>query len=138
MQLSGELVEKFPNLSKSHFVLGHATGTDSLATAADMMGAVLAARALKQSDHLDEILASAKDLYFDTAAGVYLASPAKLILGIAARAPTSGETPSAEVLALLAGVDQKTADLIRRTLFAGIEYDDLPPGDVLLGLSQTR
>lgn len=76
------------------------------------------------------------ELYFDPSTGAYMATPAQLPPGIAARVPASGETPSAEVLALLAGVDAKTADLIRRNLMHQIEYDELPPGDILLGLSQ--
>jgi uncharacterized protein len=76
--------------------------------------------------------------YLDAATGAYMAGPAELPSGIATRVPASGETPSAEVLALLAGVDAKTADLIRRNLMHQIEYDDLPPGDILLGLSQAQ
>ena len=37
-------------------------------------------------------------------------------------------------VALRTGVDAKTAAAIRAALVAGIEYDDQPPGDVLLGL----
>jgi uncharacterized protein YyaL (SSP411 family) len=78
------------------------------------------------------------DRHFDTVSGYYMATPEKLPVGLAARVPVLGETPSAEVLALLAGVDAKTADLIRRNLMNQIEYDELPPGDILLGLSQTQ
>jgi len=84
----------------------------------------------------EKILTRANALYFDAATGTYLATPAQLPPGITSRVPASGDTPSAEVLALLAGVDAKTADLIRRNLMNQIEYDELPPGDVLLGLSQ--
>lgn len=73
---------------------------------------------------------------FYTSAGAYMAKPAQLPVSIATPVPASGETPSAEVLALLAGVDAKTADRIRRNLMHQIEYDELPPGDILLGLSQ--
>jgi hypothetical protein len=45
---------------------------------------------------------------------------------------------SAEVLALLAGVDGKTAKLLRLSLLNAIEYDELPPGEVLLALSQSQ
>jgi len=106
------------------------------ATPADHVSTALAFRALKDDAAASKRMAQANERYFDPASGVYLGSPAKLPMGIAVRAPATGETPSAEVLALLAGVDEKTADQIRRNLFAGIEYDDLPPGDVLLGLSQ--
>lgn len=85
--------------------------------------------------------ASLKDVdrrYFDPVTGTYMATSAPLPPGIAARVPVLVETPSAEVLALLAGVDAKTADLIRRNLMHQIEYDELPPGDILLGLSQAQ
>ncbi len=74
---------------------------------------------------------------FDPATGSYFAVVDD-IPGTRApvRVPTLSETPSAEVLALLAGVDSRTADLIRRNLMHQIEYDEQPPGDILLGLSQ--
>jgi hypothetical protein len=105
-------------------------------TPTDLVATALALRTLKNDAVANKRLAEANELFFDPAAGGYLGLPAKIPLGIAVRAPASGDTPSAEVLALLAGVDAKTADLIRRNLLAAIEYDDLPPGDVLLGLSQ--
>lgn len=83
-----------------------------------------------------QIAAAALRYYFDSTTGAFMATYARPPVGIATRVPTLGETPSAEVLALLAGVDAKTADLIRRNLMHQIEYDELPPGDILLGLSQ--
>ncbi len=85
-----------------------------------------------------QVLQGAVDLLFDPVTGAFMATAEKLPAGIAARVPASGETPSAEVLALLAGVDAKTTDLIRRNLMHQIEYDELPPGDILLGLSQAQ
>ncbi len=108
-----------------------------ISTAADLSSVALAGYVLK-AENRDMPLPIARDIYFDPSTGTYMASPAQLPPGIALRVPASGETPSAEVLALLAGVDAKTADLIRRGLFSAIEYDDLPPGDVLLGLAQGR
>jgi hypothetical protein len=105
-------------------------------TPTDLVATAMAFRSLKNDAVASKRLAEANELYFDPAAGVYLGIPGKIPMGIAVRAPASGDTPSAEVLALLAGVDEKTADLIRRNLLAAIEYDDLPPGDVLLGLSR--
>lgn len=107
-------------------------------SAADYATLVLALRSLKAGGMTATLLHEAGRLYFDKAAGVYMATPTELPAGIATRVPASGETPSAEVLALLAGVDAKTADLIRRNLMHQIEYDDLPPGDILLGLSQAQ
>ena len=105
-------------------------------TPADHAAAALTFRSLKDNTNAERLLARANELYFDPATGVYLTSPAKLPAGIAMRAPASGDTPSAEVLALLAGVDEKTAGLIHRNLLSQIEYDELPPGDVLLGLAR--
>ena len=85
-----------------------------------------------------QVITRFNELYFDAASGAYMTTPAQLPPGIAVRVPALGETPSAEVLALLAGVDAKTADLIRRNLFTQIEYDELPPGDILIGLSQAQ
>ncbi len=118
--------------------LAHIAGLPAAATAFDYTAVALAFRSLKDNPSAGRVLARANELLFDARAGVFLASPAKLPTGIAMRAPASGDTPSAEVLALLAGVDEKTADLIRRNLLAQIEYDELPPGDVLLGLSQIK
>lgn len=105
------------------------------ATAADLAAATLAFRALGDEVAAGALVVRANELYFDPSTGAYMASPAELPAGIAGRVPASGDTPSAEVLALLAGVDQKTAGLIRHNLLNQIEYDELPPGDVLLGLA---
>jgi uncharacterized protein len=106
------------------------------AIAADYLARSVALRWQKDTAGIAQTIANANHFYFDESSGAYMASPAALPPGIAARVPASGDTPSAEVLALLAGVDAKTADLIRRNLMMLIEYDELPPGDVLLGLSQ--
>ena len=118
--------------------LPHLTGLPAAATAFDYIAAALAFRPIRDEAAADRLLARAHELYFDPASGAYLVSPAKLPMGIAMRAPASGDMPSVEVLALLAGVDAKTADLIRRNLLSQIEYDELPPGDVLLGLADIR
>ena len=140
MPLAEKLAEEFPNLDKTrhHFVLAHSGESGSPPTASDLLSSILVMRAMKDKDGLNETLKLANLAYLDAGAGVYMASLTELPMGIAARAPASGDTPSAEVLALLAGVDEKTAALIRRNLLSQIEYDELPPGDVLLGLSQTK
>ncbi len=117
------------------YAMTHIKGFRAEATAADYLAMVGAFRAVGGDTNADHLLTRANSLYFDPSSGVYLAAQAKLPMGIAMRAPASGETPSAEVLALLAGVDEKTATLIRRNLLSQIEYDELPPGDVLLGLA---
>jgi len=120
-------------------IMAHSVTTSAEPTAADLLSAVLMSKASKEVfEATAEMLGMANITYFDATTGAYMATPAKLPHGIAARAPASGDTPSAEVLALLAGVDAKTADLIRRNLLSQIEYDELPPGDVLLGLAATR
>jgi uncharacterized protein YyaL (SSP411 family) len=106
------------------------------AMAADYLARSVAVRWQKDTAGIAQTIANANHFYFDESSGAYMASSVKLPMGIAMRAPASGDTPSAEVLALLAGVDAKTADLIRRNLMTQIEYDELPPGDILLGLSQ--
>lgn len=105
-------------------------------SAADYAALACALRAQKTGGMANALLTEATRAYFDATAGSYMAVPAELPPGIALRIPATGDTPSAEVLALLAGVEAKTADLIRRSLLAQIEYDELPAGDILLGLSQ--
>lgn len=107
-------------------------------TATDYAALALALRSVQAGGMAGRLLDEAGRLYFDKTTGVYFAVPAQLPVGIATRVPLSGETPSAEVLALLAGVDAGTADLIRRNLMHQIEYDDQPAGDILLGLGQGR
>ena len=107
-------------------------------TSGDLLREAVAFRALQDETTAGHLLKLVNRYYFDAATGIYQATDEELPLGIALRVPASGDTPSAEVLALLAGVDQKTADLIRRNLYTAIEYDDLPPGDVLLGLGTNR
>lgn len=119
---------------------GHAANSSAMATAADWIGVMFFADAHGGlgSDDKIQMVNGVVGLFFDAGAGALMAVPAQLPPGIAARVPASGDTPSAEVLALLAGVDAKTADLIRRNLMHQIEFDELPPGDILLGLSQAQ
>jgi hypothetical protein len=113
-------------------------GVANVMMAADVLSVVASLRVLGSPQRADQFMRWANETYFEVATGAYLAVPPALPPGIAARVPALGETPSAEVLALLAGVDAKTADLIRRNLMHQIEYDELPPGDILLGLSQPQ
>jgi len=136
----GEFLGKnLPNISSRHFTLGHSFDSGEPGSAADFMAAALAARARGAVEEaVESFLGPANNLYFDVATGLYQASPAPPPPGIAARVPAYGDTPSAEVLALLAGVDAKIAAQIRRALLSNIEYDEQPPGDVLLGLGSTK
>ncbi len=154
-ELSGEkrfrgaayhLLENAPSFRRDGrpVFFAHARVGFTPATAADVLVYVLAEDVSRGRAGIAESLQQVNDLYFDRAVGAYMAIPNSVPSGIPVlpwpshlmRVPASGETPSAEVLALLAGVDAKTADLIRRNLMHQIEYDELPPGDILLGLSQ--
>lgn len=104
--------------------------------APDYAALTLVMRAFGAGQQASDMLEEAGRRFFDPTTGAYMSTPAQLPPGITSRVPASGDTPSAEVLALLAGVDAKTADLIRRNLMNQIEYDELPPGEILLGLSQ--
>lgn len=133
--------EAFPGVGVTPhlMIMAHSVTTSAEPTAADLLSAVLMSKASEEVfEATTEMLGIANITYFDITTGTYMASPAKLPVGIAVRVPASGDTPSAEVLALLAGVDAKTAELIRRNLLNQIEYDELPPGDVLLGVSQVK
>jgi len=131
-----QLVGDFHSVSARRFLLGHSAASETLATAGDFIGSGLARQAMKDEVGMKKSLSGAIELYFDPASGSFLSLAPAVATGAVIPVPASGETPSAEVLALLAGVDAKTADLIRRNLMNQIEYDELPPGDILLGLSQ--
>lgn len=105
-------------------------------TAADYLALAAVLRGAKAVGMATTLRNDTGGQYFDARAGVYLATTADLPPGITARVPVAAETPSAEVLALLAGAEPKNAALIRRGLLYRIEHDDLPPGDILLGLAQ--
>ncbi|MEO6567122.1 MAG: DUF255 domain-containing protein [Opitutaceae bacterium] len=124
-------------LTASRGALPHILGIPGSATAADYAAVALAFRELKEDAVADDLLARANELFFDSASGSYLASPAKLPVGIALRVPITGDSPSPEAIALLAGADAKTAATLRRALLSTIEYDEQPPGEVLLALAQT-
>jgi uncharacterized protein YyaL (SSP411 family) len=139
MRVAAQLAEDWrARLATHDYALEHISGVPALATAVDYTALALAFRSLKDDATAERLLARAKQLYFNPATGFFMASPEKLPVGIAVRVPALGEVPSAEVLALLAGIDEKTATLLRRALFAGIEYDDQPAGDVLLALSNAH
>ncbi|MDB6128475.1 MAG: hypothetical protein JWM35_2371 [Verrucomicrobia bacterium] len=104
-------------------------------TAADYAAAALAFRSLKDNERADHLLARGNEIFFDPAVGKYMASPAQLPSGIALRVPATGDIPSPETLALLARTDAGTAALLRLALLAEVEYDEQPPGEVLLGLA---
>ena len=111
-------------------------GTDvGTGTAFDHLAVARAFRSLGDDAAADRLVALANARFFDATTGTYQAVPQPLPAGFAVRVPAYGDTPVAEVLALRTGVDAKTATQIRRALLSNIEYDDQPPGDVLLGLA---
>jgi uncharacterized protein YyaL (SSP411 family) len=83
-----------------------------------------------------QLLARANQLFFDVASGRYCATPAKLPPGIFTRPLAMGDVPSAESLALLAGVPPKEAQAAAAALSALLDDANTPaPGDVLLALA---
>jgi uncharacterized protein YyaL (SSP411 family) len=104
--------------------------------ATDYAALALALRTCGDAAGATQLIAHADATFLDRKTGRYMATPAELPAGIAFRAPALAEPLSAEVLALLAGVDAKTAKLLRLSLLSTIEYDELPPGEVLLALGQ--
>jgi len=113
-------------------------GSAVRAAPADYFAVALGLRALanpKDAALAERLIARVQDTYFDSLSGLYQASPPTPPAGIALRVPASGEIPSAEALALIAGVPEATAARIRRALLSAIEYDPQPSGDSLLALS---
>lgn len=94
--------------------------------------------ALKARDAVKEPRAMSVAKHFDPRYGRYMATPESLPAGIMFRAPAAADPLSAEVLALLGGVDAATAKLLRLGLLGAIEYDELPPGEVLLALGMSQ
>ncbi|HEY5550964.1 MAG TPA: hypothetical protein VIK52_03690, partial [Opitutaceae bacterium] len=104
-------------------------------SAADYAALALAMRTIGADAGAAQLIAHANATFLDRKSGRFMATPPALPSGIAFRAPAAADPLSAEVLALLAGVDASTAKAIRLGLLDAIEYDELPPGDILLGLS---
>jgi uncharacterized protein len=123
-------------------MLAHSSTSSVLGTPADFFGTVLAMRRMFEDEEAEdgakEVVEMANKFYFDAIVGRYMATHLKSPPGIAVRAPGSPDPLPAEVLALLAGVDAATAKLLRLGLLDAIEYDELPPGHVLLALSKPQ
>jgi hypothetical protein len=83
------------------------------------------------------LLSDALSRHLDAASGLVLASTAVPAAGRSRRVPSSGETPSAGALALVAGLSGSDAARVSRGLLQAITYDTLPPGDVLWALGHT-
>jgi uncharacterized protein YyaL (SSP411 family) len=119
-----------PDGSVAHQGLKEGAGT-----AFDHLAVARVFRAFGDNAVADRLVTLANARFFDSSTGAFQAVPPAPPAGIALRTPAFGEGPAVEVLALRTGVDARTAALIRRGLLSAIEYDDQPPGDVLLGLA---
>lgn len=114
--------------------LPHIAGVAGKAMATDLNAAALGLVSHGGRDAAAKLLEQSRAKFFDSKLGRFMATPLALPSGIAFRAPAAVDPLPAEVLALLAGVDESTSKAIRLGLLAAIEYDELPPGDVLLAL----
>ncbi|HVU18435.1 MAG TPA: DUF255 domain-containing protein [Candidatus Didemnitutus sp.] len=84
----------------------------------------------------DQLVARANERFLDAAHGRYLAAPAELPPGVFVRAPATGDAPSAECLAVQAGVASDTKASLARTAAAEMEAGSTAPGDVLFVLTK--
>ena len=123
--------------------LRHLRGSPAPATPADYAALALGGRELgkipkqAEADALaTRLLARAGELYFDPSHGIYFAVPAALPAGIVVRPSAFSDAPSAESLALLAGVPPEQAAALTAALVAALENDASAPGDALLALAR--
>lgn len=106
-------------------------------TATDYLAVAHALRVSETGDSnalADQLVQRACSRFFDATRGTFLASPPKLPAGIGARVPLGGEGLTAERVSLLVGLNPSDAAAVRNALASQIEYDPLPPGEVLLAL----
>jgi uncharacterized protein YyaL (SSP411 family) len=82
----------------------------------------------------DKLLTRAVALFL-TPEGRWAATPAELPPGFFVRPPAAGEAPSAESLAILAGIPAEPARTLAAGLTASLDEAALPPGDALLALA---
>ncbi len=135
---------------KKHFLLPaagglrHLAGSDIAAGPADYAAVALGCREYARAAHRPEaeelatqLLTHAAQNFFEPPSGVYFAVPAgSLPAGCFARPPAEGEAPSAEVLALLAGVAPEQGRAMAAALSGAMEESGAPAsGDVLLALT---
>jgi len=105
-------------------------------SAADLAALALAMRTVGDDAGAGRLVRHAVANFLDSKTGRFMATGEVLPRGVAFRPPSVDDAPSAEALALLAGVDEEIADALRRGILGEIEYDDLPRGDLLLGLNR--
>jgi uncharacterized protein YyaL (SSP411 family) len=134
---------------KKHFLLPaagglrHLAGSDIAAGPADYAALALGCREYARAARRPEaealatqLLAHAAQFFFEPSSGVYYALPAVPAVGFFARPPAEGEAPSAEVLAMLAGVAPEQGRPMAAALSGAMEESGAPAsGDVLLALA---
>ena len=137
------VVEKEFFLSSSG-ELRHLRGANTPAGPADYAALALGYRELARAEHRPELerlaaqwLALANEQFLDPISGLYYATPAVMPAGVFFRPLAQDEAPSAEALALLAGLPLAQRSLIAAGLAATLEAAAAPAsGDVLLALAQ--
>lgn len=134
-QLAGEMGLALRQLLAPDGSVPHQGANSGAGTAFDQLAVARVFRAFHDNPTADRLVTLANARFFDRTTGAYQAVTSVLPAGIALRVPASGEAPAVEVLALRTEVGDETATQIRRGLLSAIEYDDQPPGDVLLGLA---
>ncbi|HVT73595.1 MAG TPA: DUF255 domain-containing protein [Lacunisphaera sp.] len=82
----------------------------------------------------DQLLARATELFL-APEGRLAATPAELPPGFFVRPPAAGDAPSAEALAVLAGLPAAPAKSLAAGLTASLDEAAMPPGDALLALA---
>lgn len=117
--------------------LAHAAGSSESATPADLLALSLGLASRERADATARLAVlrlqrHAHVRYLDSRTGQFMASPSQLPAGIAVRVPALPDPFSVEALGLMA---VGPLEEVRRALLAAIEYDELPSGAVLLGLS---
>jgi uncharacterized protein len=134
---------------KKHYLLPaggglrHQAGSEVAAVPSDYAALALGCREFARSAHRPEaeelanqLLAQAGQRFFEPKSGIYYAMPAGPAVGFFVRPPADGEAPSAEALALLAGVAPEQGRPMAATLSAALAESDAPaPGDALLALT---
>ncbi len=123
--------------------LRHQRGSGVAAGPADYAALALGCREFARAAHrpaadalATRLLERAGQVFFAARGGRYYATSAELPAGIFARPLAGGEAPTAEPLAILAGVPKEQAQAMAAALSASLEEMAAPaPGDILLALA---
>ncbi len=122
--------------------LRHLRGADTPAGPADYAALALGCRELARAGRRPELeklatqlLAQASGRFLDPVSGRFYATPATLPAGVFVRPLAQGDAPSAEALALMAGVPPAQAGIIAAGLLAPDAAGAPASGDALLALA---